>query len=41
MIHAPIGLDIAAVNPAEIAIAILAEIVAARHQKPLRSDQAA
>ncbi len=41
MIHAPIGLDIAAVSPAEIAIAILAEIVAARHQKPLRSDQAA
>jgi xanthine dehydrogenase accessory factor len=41
MIHAPIGLDIAAVSPAEIAIAILAEIVAARHQKPPRSDQAA
>jgi xanthine dehydrogenase accessory factor len=40
-IHAPIGLDIAAVSPAEIAIAILAEIVAARHQKPLRSEQAA
>jgi xanthine dehydrogenase accessory factor len=40
-IHAPIGLDIAAVSPAEIAIAILAEIVAKRRQKPLRSEQAA
>jgi xanthine dehydrogenase accessory factor len=40
-IHAPIGLDIAAVSPAEIAIAILAEIVATRRQKPLRSEQAA
>lgn len=41
MIHAPIGLDIAAVSSAEIAIAILAEIVATRRQKPLRSEQAA
>ena len=30
-IHAPIGLDIGATNPAEIAIAILAEIVQALH----------
>jgi xanthine dehydrogenase accessory factor len=40
-IHAPIGLDIGAMSPAEIAIAVLAEIIAARRQKPLRSEQAA
>lgn len=40
-IHAPIGLDIGAVSAAEIAIAILAEVIVARRQKPLRSEQAA
>jgi xanthine dehydrogenase accessory factor len=32
-VHAPIGLDIGAVTPAEIAIAILAELIAVRHDK--------
>jgi xanthine dehydrogenase accessory factor len=40
-IHAPIGLDIGAVSPADIAVSILAEIVAERRQKPLRSEKAA
>ncbi len=40
-IHAPIGLDIGAVSATEIAIAIVAEVIAARRQKPLRSEQAA
>ncbi len=35
-LHAPIGLDIAAISPAEIAVSILAEIILARGQKPLR-----
>jgi xanthine dehydrogenase accessory factor len=33
-VHAPIGLSIGAQTPEEIAVAILAEIVAARHQVP-------
>ena len=37
-IHAPIGLDIGAVSPAEIAVAILGEIVAALRQKPKRDE---
>jgi xanthine dehydrogenase accessory factor len=40
-IHAPIGLDIGAVGASEIAISILAEVIAERRQKPPRSDQAA
>lgn len=40
-IHAPIGLDIGAVSPAEIAIAILAEIIATARRKPLRAQAAA
>ena len=37
-IHAPIGLDIGAVSPPEIAVAILGEVVAALRKKPLLSD---
>ncbi len=37
-IHAPIGLDIGAVSPAEIAVSIIGEIVAALRKKPLRSE---
>lgn len=36
-IHAPIGLDIGAANPAEIAVAILAEVIACRRQRDPRS----
>jgi xanthine dehydrogenase accessory factor len=32
-VHAPIGLDIGAVTPQEIAVSILAELVAVKHGK--------
>jgi xanthine dehydrogenase accessory factor len=40
-IHAPIGLDIGAVSPAEIAVSIMGEIIAALRKKPLRGGGAA
>ncbi len=40
-IHAPIGLDIGAVSPAEIAVSIIGEIVAAQRRRPLQSEAAA
>jgi xanthine dehydrogenase accessory factor len=36
-IHAPIGLDIGAVSPAEIAVAVIGEIIAALRKKPPRA----
>jgi len=32
-VHAPIGLDIGAVTPQEIAVSILAEVIAVKHGK--------
>jgi xanthine dehydrogenase accessory factor len=37
-VHAPIGLDIGAVTPQEIAVSILAELIAVKHGKALESD---
>lgn len=37
-VHAPVGLDIGAVSPAEIAVSILGEIIAALRQKPPRAS---
>jgi xanthine dehydrogenase accessory factor len=37
-IHAPIGLDIGAVSPAEIAVSIAGEIIADSHRKALRVE---
>ena len=39
-VHAPIGLDIGAVTPQEIAVSILAELIAVKHGK-IRSREAA
>ena len=35
-VHAPIGLDIGAVTPQEIAVSILAELIAVKHGKNIR-----
>ncbi len=40
-IHAPIGLDIGAVSPAEIAVSVLGEVIAALRKKPSRAETAA
>jgi xanthine dehydrogenase accessory factor len=40
-IHAPIGLDIGAVSPAEIAVAITGEVIGALRKKPLRAAEKA
>jgi xanthine dehydrogenase accessory factor len=39
-IHAPIGLDIGAISPAEIAVSIMGEIVQSLRQKPARATKA-
>jgi xanthine dehydrogenase accessory factor len=36
-VHAPIGLDIGAITPAEIAVSILAELIAVRHGRDVSS----
>ena len=39
-LRAPIGLDIGAVSPTEIAVAVMGEIVLTRRRKPLRAETA-
>jgi len=39
-VHAPIGLDIGAVTPQEIAVSILAELIAVKHGKFASRDAA-
>lgn len=39
-IHAPIGLDIGAVSPAEIAVSVLGQVVGALRRKPTRAETA-
>ena len=39
-VHAPIGLDIGAVTPQEIAVSILAELIAVKHGKLASRDAA-
>ena len=40
-IHAPIGLDIGSVSPAEIAVSVLGEIIMSLRKKPLRAEKPA
>jgi len=40
-IHAPIGLDIGSVSPAEIAVSVLGEIIMSLRKKPLRTETGA
>jgi xanthine dehydrogenase accessory factor len=38
-VHSPIGIDIASETPAEIAVSIVAELIAARRGKPARGNR--